>query len=135
MITHAFCRPSPAIATLLTFGAVMLSSQATAQTYPSGVIRIVAPFGGGTPPDVISRIVATELSENEGWQVVVENRTGGVTTIAGNDVLKQPAEGHSIYAMALPVSAAPALLPKMPYQLEVDFAPLVRSLPPTTFWW
>ena len=75
---------------------------------------------------MISRIVATELSENEGWQVVVENRTGGITTIAGNDVLKQPAEGHSIYAMALPVSAAPALLPKMPYQLEVDFAPLVK---------
>jgi tripartite-type tricarboxylate transporter receptor subunit TctC len=126
MITHALHRPRRAFATLLTLGAVALGSQAAAQDYPSGVIRIVAPFGGGTPPDVISRIVASELSESEGWQVVVENRTGGVTTIAGNDVLKQPADGHSIYAMALPVAAAPALVAKMPYQLEVDFAPLVK---------
>jgi tripartite-type tricarboxylate transporter receptor subunit TctC len=99
---------------------------ATAQTYPSGVIRIVAPFGGGTPPDVISRVVASELAESEGWQVIVENRPGGVTTVAGNDVLKQPADGHSVYALALPVSAAPALVPKMPYQLEADFTPVIK---------
>jgi tripartite-type tricarboxylate transporter receptor subunit TctC len=126
MITHTLHRPRRAFATLLTLGAVALGSQAAAQTYPSGVIRIVAPFGGGTPPDVISRIVATELSESEGWQVIVENRPGGVTTLAGNEVLKQPADGHSIYAMALPVASAPALVAKMPYQLEVDFAPLVK---------
>jgi tripartite-type tricarboxylate transporter receptor subunit TctC len=126
MITHALHWPRRAFATLLTIGAVALGTQAAAQNYPSGVIRIVAPFGGGTPPDVISRIVATELAKSEGWQVVVENRPGGVTTIAGIDVLKQPADGHSIYAIALPVAAAPALVAKMPYQLEVDFAPLVK---------
>ena len=126
MITHALRRPRRAFATLLTIGAVALGTQAAAQNYPSGAIRIVAPFGGGTPPDVISRIVATELAESEGWQVVVENRPGGVTTIAGIDVLKQPADGHSIYAIALPVAAAPALVAECRYQLEVDFAPLVK---------
>ena len=126
MITHALHRPRRALATLLTLGIAALGPQAAAQTYPSGVVRIVAPFGGGTPPDVISRIVASELSESEGWQVIVENRPGGVTTIAGNEVLKQPADGLSIYAMALPVASAPALVAKMPYQLEVDFAPLVK---------
>lgn len=126
MISHVLLRPGRAFAILLAIGAVALGTQAAAQTYPSGAIRIVAPFGGGTPPDAISRIVANELSESEGWQVVVENRTGGVTTIAGNEVLKQPADGLSIFAMALPVAAAPALVAKMPYQLDVDFAPLVK---------
>jgi tripartite-type tricarboxylate transporter receptor subunit TctC len=104
----------------------MCGSKAQAQSFPSGVIRIVAPFGGGTPPDVISRFVATELSESEGWQVIVENRPGGVTTIAAVDVLKQPADGHAIYAMSVPSAAAPALVEKMSYNLEVDFAPLVK---------
>jgi tripartite-type tricarboxylate transporter receptor subunit TctC len=126
MITHACHRPHLAVASLLLFTAVSIGSQAAAQTYPNGAVRIVAPFGGGTPPDVISRVVAAELSESEGWQVIVENRPGGVTTIAGNEVLKQAADGHSIFAMALPVAAAPALVSKMPYQLEVDFAPLAK---------
>jgi len=126
MIPHALRCPRRALAALLTIGAVALGSKVFAQTNHAGVIRIVAPFGGGTPPDVISRIVASDLSEGEGWQVIVENRPGGVTTIAGIDVLKQPADGLSIYAMALPVSASPALVAKMPYQLEVDFAPLVK---------
>jgi len=94
--------------------------------YPSNVIRIVAPFGAGTPPDVISRLVATELSETEGWRIVVENKPGAVTTIAGNEVLKQPADRYTIYAMALPVTSAPALLAKMPYDLDADFTPLIK---------
>ena len=127
MITPALRRPRRAFGTLLAISAVALGTQAAAQNYPSGVIRIVAPFGGGTPPDVISRIVATELSESEGWQVVVENKPGAVTTIAGSEVLKQPADGHTVYAMALPVASAPALLPKIPYQLETDFAPVIKA--------
>ena len=126
MITHASRRSRLAVTSLFVLTAVAGGSQAAAQTYPKGTLRIVAPFGGGTPPDVISRIVAAELSEGEGWQVIVENRPGGVTTIAGSEVLKQAADGHSIYAMALPVAAAPALVAKMPYQLEVDFAPLAK---------
>jgi hypothetical protein len=39
-----------------------------------------------------------ELTESEGWRVIVENRPGGVTTIAATDVLSQPADGHSLYA-------------------------------------
>jgi tripartite-type tricarboxylate transporter receptor subunit TctC len=114
------------ILSLLAFGTAKTIPAAHAQTYPSNVIRIVAPFGAGTPPDIISRLVATELSESQGWQVIVENRPGGVTTIAGSEVLKQPADGYAIYAMALPVSASPALVAKMPYQLEAEFLPVIK---------
>jgi tripartite-type tricarboxylate transporter receptor subunit TctC len=114
-------------ALLLLAPAVFATAEpANAQTYPSNVLHIVAPFTSGTPPDVISRIIATDLSESEGWRVIVENRPGGVTTIAANDVLKQSADGHSIYVMTLPGSAAPALLPNMPYRLETDFVPVIK---------
>ena len=96
--------------------AVLLASASpgAAQAFPSKVITIVVPTAPATPPDIISRVIATELSESEGWRVVVENKPGAVLTIGGSEVLKHPADGHTIYAMALPVSAAPAFLPNMP---------------------
>jgi tripartite-type tricarboxylate transporter receptor subunit TctC len=97
-----------------------------AQTYPSNVIRIVVPTSAGTPPDTISRVIAQEVAESEGWKIIVENRPGAVQTLAGAEVLKQPADGYSIYALSLPVSAAPALLPNIPFRLDTDFAPVIK---------
>ena len=101
-------------------------ASADAETFPSNVIRIVVPTAPSTPPDIISRVVAAALTESEGWRVIVENKPGAVMTIAGTDVLKQPADGYSLYALSLPVSAAPAFLPNMPFRLEVDFAPVIK---------
>lgn len=86
--------------------------EASAQSYPSRPIRIVVPTSPSTPPDIISRVIAGELSDSEGWQVVVENRPGAVQTLAATDVLKQGPDGYSILVISLPLVAAPALLPK-----------------------
>ena len=99
---------------------------AKAQVFPAGPIRIVVPTAPSTPPDIISRVIAAELANSEGWKVIVENRPGAVMTIAGTDVLKQAADGMSIYAMSVPVTAAPAFLPNMPFQLDKDFAPVIK---------
>jgi tripartite-type tricarboxylate transporter receptor subunit TctC len=99
---------------------------ALGQSFPSNVIRIVVPFSASTPPDILARIVATALSEGEGWNVIVENKPGAVMTIAGSEVLRQPADGSSIYALSLPVSAAPAFVPDMPFDLGRDFTPLIK---------
>jgi tripartite-type tricarboxylate transporter receptor subunit TctC len=97
-----------------------------AQPFPSNPIRILVPTAPSTPPDIISRVIASELSDSEGWRVVVENKPGAVQTIAGSEVLKQPAEGYSIFALSLPVSAAPAFLPNMPFNLTTDFDPVSK---------
>lgn len=99
---------------------------AAAQSYPSNPIRIVVPTAPSTPPDIISRVIATELSNTEGWRVIVENKPGAVQTIGGSEVLRQPADGTSIFALSLPVSAAPAFLPNMPFKVDSDFAPVVK---------
>ena len=101
-------------------------SAAVAQPFPSNMIRIVVAAGPGTPPDIISRIVATELQQSEGWRVVVENKVGAMQTIAGAEVLKQPADGHTIVSVSLPGMTAPTLLPNMNIQLERDFTPVVK---------
>ena len=97
-----------------------------AETYPSNVIRIVVPTGPGTPPDIISRVVAAELSEGEGWRLVVENRPGALQTIGMAEVLKQPADGYTIYPMSVPTTAVPALMPNLGMRPDVDFIPAVK---------
>ena len=93
--------------------AAAFSLAANAQNYPSqNVIRISVPTGPGSPPDVISRLIANEISESEGWKFVVENRPGALQTIAMADVLKQPANGLSIFPMSMGAITVPTLMPE-----------------------
>ena len=99
---------------------------ALAQSFPSGVIRIVVPSSASTPPDILARIVANALSDAEGWKVIVENKPGAVMTIGVNEVLKAPADGQTIFSITAPFAAVPALVPNAPFKYEKDFAPLIR---------
>jgi tripartite-type tricarboxylate transporter receptor subunit TctC len=103
-----------------------LSAHAEA-VFPNGTIRFVAPNSASTPPDIISRIIAKQLTEDEHWRVIVENRPGGITTIAANDVLTQPADGHSLFGMSVPSVAAPALVQGISYGFERDFEPVIKA--------
>ena len=119
----------PWLGTGLLLGAISIPaapSVAQSQAFPSGPIRIFVPTAPSTPPDIISRVIANEMAKSEGWKVVVENHPGAVMTIAGSEVLKRPADGMSIFAMSVPVTAAPAFLPNMPFQLAKDFAPVIK---------
>jgi tripartite-type tricarboxylate transporter receptor subunit TctC len=105
---------------------LLLVPQILAQAFSPGTIRIIVPSTPSTPPDIISRVIAQQLTADKDWNVVVENKPGAVMTIAGTEVLRQPADGSSIYAMSLPVAAAPAFVPDMPFNLDRDFAPLIK---------
>jgi tripartite-type tricarboxylate transporter receptor subunit TctC len=96
-----------------------------AQPFPSQTIRIVA-GAAGNPGDIVSRIVANELGRAEGWRVIVENKPGGMQTIAAAEALKQPADGYTILQIALPTAVAPALLANLNFRLDTDFAPLIK---------
>ena len=52
-----------------------------AQAYPSKPIRLIVPVppGGGT--DILSRLVATKLTEHVKWTVVADNRAGAGGTV------------------------------------------------------
>ena len=100
---------SLAFRVVLGIGVLAGVPDANAQSVNS--LRIVVAGAAGSPPDVISRIVATELSESKNWRIIVENRPGALTTLAIADVLKQPADGRTILTVDVPVVAAPALAP------------------------
>jgi tripartite-type tricarboxylate transporter receptor subunit TctC len=126
-MTHSLlCRTSLSVAALalLAFPATRTAAQTS---FPTGTIRVVVPFSASTPPDIVSRVVAKGLTEGEGWRVIVENRPGGITTIAAVDVLSQLADGHSLYAMSTPSVAAPSLVPNISFNLDKDFEPVVKA--------
>jgi tripartite-type tricarboxylate transporter receptor subunit TctC len=110
--------------------AILLAACATgaagAQPFPSNVIRIVVPPGPGTPPDIISRIIANEVAAAEGWRVIVENHPGALQTIAMADVAKRPADGYALLVMSLPMMVTPSLLPNAGLRPDTDFVPVVK---------
>src|SRR5947208_15858 len=113
---------------LFAFGLSLFATvlPADAQPYPSNTIRIVVGSAAGNPPDIISRVIANELGESEGWRMIVENKTGAITTIGTAEVLRQPADGYTLAAIALPSSAARALLPNVSFRLDTDFASVIK---------
>jgi len=111
---------------MLALGAVAVAPEAAAQSYPSSMIRMIVPGPAGTPPDIMARIIANELSEGEGWRIIVENKPGAIMTIGLAEVLKQPADGYTVASIALSASAAPALLPNISFRLDAEFIPVIK---------
>ena len=113
---------------LLALGLITAPVVAQAQSFPSKPIRFVVPTGPSTPPDIISRIIATELSESEKWQTVVENRGGAMQSLGTAEVIKQDADGTSILAVGSATTAMPALMPNLSFKVETDLTPLIKSV-------
>jgi tripartite-type tricarboxylate transporter receptor subunit TctC len=126
MVKLLALRPSPFWLLVLALAVSTTGSPGGAEPYPSSMIRIVSATAAGTPPDIVCRIIANELAESEGWRVLVENKPGAIQTIGAAEVLKQPADGYSILSIALPASAAPALLPNVGFSLDTDFVPVIK---------
>ena len=111
---------------LLLISVAGFGTQSQAQPYPSNPIRIVVPSSPSTPPDIVSRIIASELAVSEGWRVVVENRVGGSQSVGVGDVLKDNPDGYSILAVSMPLTAIPAIMPKIGIRLDRDFVPIIQ---------
>jgi tripartite-type tricarboxylate transporter receptor subunit TctC len=111
---------------LFAFAVFGVLRDAKAQTYPSNTIRMIVPSPAGTPPDIMGRVFAHELNESEGWRVVVENKVGAIQTIGLAEALRQPADGYTLASIALPASAAPALMPDIKFRLDSDFMPVIK---------
>lgn len=71
-------------------------SRPWAQTYPTRPLRWIIGFPAGGAADVVSRILATWLSDRLGQSVIVENRPGAGTNVATHALLQLPPDGHTL---------------------------------------
>jgi len=101
------------------------ASAAMAQPYPNRPIRLVVGFPPGGATDIIARLVGQGLSARLGQPVVIENKPGSGTNIAGDMVAKAAPDGYTI--MHGPDNlfiANPHLYAKMTFDPLKDFVPI-----------
>ena len=113
--------------------AILAAGAALAQAdYPKQPIRMVVGFAPGGISDVLARALAAKLTTQIGQPVIVENKPGAGTTIAGEVVAKAAPDGYTIWLQDVTTHAINATLyPKLPYDSLRDFSPiaLVASTP------
>lgn len=102
------------------------SASLWAQNFPLRPIRYVVSDQAGSATDVLARIVAKELAEKLGQQIVVDNRPGASSIIGADIASKAPADGYTLVQMPTTVTATSSLYKSLPYDLERDFAPITR---------
>jgi tripartite-type tricarboxylate transporter receptor subunit TctC len=99
------------------------SAVAGAEDYPNRTVTIVVPYPAGGPTDQVARVLAQKLSEKFGQSFVVENVSGGGTTIATTRVARAP-DGYVLLVHNLQISALVSLYPSMNVDVEKDLAPV-----------
>jgi tripartite-type tricarboxylate transporter receptor subunit TctC len=120
-------RPGPARRlrrALLAGCALVVAGGAVAQGYPAKAVKFVMPAAPGSSPDRVSRLLAERLRALWGVAVLVENRPGGTGTVGSEYVMRSDPDGYTALFAFTSVVQAPALLPKVPYDIEKDFAPV-----------
>lgn len=109
---------------LLGLAAVLLPPVAGgAQQYPSRAIRVVVGFAAGGATDIAARVLAQKLSETIGQQVLVDNRPGAASMLAGELVARSAPDGHTVL-FANATIAMPSLFAKLPFDVQKDLRPV-----------
>lgn len=107
---------------LLSVAWVMMghAAYAVAANYPARPIRFIIHSAPGGTPDIISRVVAAELSKQMGQQVVVDNRPGANGTIGMTLIARAAPDGYSIAYAPLSALGINPIVTKVPYNTNKD---------------
>src|SRR3954464_3556191 len=81
---------------VLAVAILALAQSAAAQSYPSRPVRMLHGFSAGTNVDIISRLMATEMTKILGQTVLVEAQPGAGSTIAAATVARAKPDGYTL---------------------------------------
>jgi tripartite-type tricarboxylate transporter receptor subunit TctC len=116
---------SKLLSTLLVLG-LSLALPLSAQTWPSKPVRLIVPFPAGGATDILARALSQELGRKLGQSVVVENKPGAGGTIGAQAGAQAAPDGYTLLLTTSSThSIGPAINPKIPYNAEADFTPIV----------
>ena len=102
-----------------------MAAGANAQGWPVKSIRFVSPYAPGGGSDILARSIGQKLSENLGVSVVIDNRPGTGGVIGTEIVTKSPPDGYTLMlGTPAPITVAPSLMKKMPYDPLRDLTPI-----------
>jgi tripartite-type tricarboxylate transporter receptor subunit TctC len=109
-------------AALLALG--LAENVASAQDYPTQTIKLVVPFLPGGPVDALARVVAQHLQNRIGQNVIIENKSGGGTSIGAKAVAAATPDGYTLLVVGPNIAYYPVLFPKLDFEPEKALAPV-----------
>ena len=103
---------------------------ATAQEWPAKTVRIVVPFGAGSTPDTVARLIADGLAKKyPASAFVVENKSGASGNIGTDAVAKAHPDGATIgISIGGPLAINTLLFSKLPYDPHKDIAAVTQLI-------
>jgi len=103
---------------------------ASAQDWPPKSVRIMVPFGPGSTPDIVARLIAEGLSKKHPDSTfVVENKPGASGNLGTDAVAKAAPDGATIgISIGGPLAINTLLFSKLPYDPQKDIAPVTQLI-------
>src|SRR5262252_5891508 len=118
--------------TIAVAASLLALAPAAAQDWPAKTVRIVVPFGPGSTPDMVARLIADRLQQKLGQTFVVENKPGASGNLGTDAVAKAEPDGYTVgLSIGGPLAINPLLFGKLPYdpQKDLDFVTLLTMQP------
>ena len=84
--------------------------------WPKGPLKIVVPFPPGGTTDPVARILAAKLTDNTGWQTLIDNKPGAAGAIGAAIAAKSPPDGQTWMVTFDSHILSPAFTPNLPYK-------------------
>jgi len=126
----AFRAAKHALATLLAVLALadIAPAQDLGQNWPTKTVRIVVPFGPGSTPDVVARLVAEGLQQKYLTSAfVVENKPGASGNLGTDIVAKATPDGSTLgVSIGGPLAINTLLFARLPYDPRKDIEPVTQ---------
>lgn len=114
---------------LAALAALAVPGLAPAQAaWPSKPVHLFIGSTAGGPQDVMGRMLGDELAKTLGQPFIIENKPGAGGAVAAEPVLRAAPDGHTLLMTAIPYAIAPALIAKLPYDMNRDFAHVAQMI-------
>ncbi len=97
---------------------------AQASAWPTKVVNMVVPFPAGGGTDAFARPLSAQFTKQTGRQLVIDNKGGAGGTVGASVAARAAGDGYSLFMGAVHHAIAPAMYPKLDYDIEKDFVPL-----------
>ena len=103
-----------------------LPGLARAQAWPTRPVTLIVPFPAGGGTDAFARPMAAHFSKLTGKSLVIDNRGGAGGTVGASAAAKAQPDGYTLFMGGAHHTVAPSIYPKLDYDLEKDFIPLIQ---------
>jgi tripartite-type tricarboxylate transporter receptor subunit TctC len=97
---------------------------ASAQNYPSRVIRWVVPYTPGGATDIVARIIGAGIQDRLGQQIIIENRPGAGNNLGTEGVVRAAPDGYTLLLVNPAHAINATLYQKLSFNFLNDIAPV-----------